>query len=114
MAGVKIKFPVCLQLLLYCLIVSAIAGCDRGTHVGTYIAEINNSTRHHETTLELKENGVGVWRAGEDEVNFSWYVKDGELRLNTRNGGVIVGTLDNDVIRVSLPGSSELFFKKLK
>ncbi len=83
-------------------------------HVGTYIAEIKDSPHHHETILELQETGVGVWRVGDDEVTFSWYVKGNELRLNTKNGGVIVGNLDNGVIHVTLPGSQDLFFKKVK
>jgi hypothetical protein len=62
----------------------------------------------------LKETGVGVWRVGDDEVTFSWYVKGNELRLNTKNGGVIVGSLDNGVIHVTLPGSKELLFRKVK
>jgi hypothetical protein len=90
-------------------------GCGPSTaQVGTYTAEIKDSPRHNETTLELKETGVGVWRVGDDEVTFSWYVKGNELRLNTRNGGVIVGSLVKGVIHVSLPGSQELFFKKVK
>ena len=90
-------------------------GCGPSSaHVGTYIAEIKASPHHHEATLELKETGVGVWRVGDDEVTFSLYVKGNELRLNTKNGGVIVGSLDKGVIHVTLPGSQELFFKKVK
>ncbi|MGA2936841.1 MAG: hypothetical protein ABSF52_07060 [Syntrophobacteraceae bacterium] len=112
---IKIQSSVFLRLFLFCLIPAAMTGCGPSTaHVGTYIAEIKASPHHHETTLELKETGVGVWRVGDDEVTFSWYVKGNELRLNTKNGGVIVGSLDNGVIHVTLPGSQELFFKKVK
>ncbi len=115
MMSIKVKLLACLRLVLFCLLVSAPAACDRGNpHVGNYIAEIKDSRHYHETSLELKENGVGVWRVGDDEVNFSWYVKDDELRLNTRNGGVIVGSIDNQVIHVTLPGPTELIFKRLK
>ncbi len=90
------------------------AGCGPSTaHVGTYIAQVK-ALHHHETTLELKETGVGAWRVGDDEVAFSWYVKGNELRLNTKSGGVIVGSLENGVIHVTLPGSEDLFFKKAK
>jgi hypothetical protein len=112
---IKVQSSVFLRLLLFCLISAAITGCGPSTgHVGTYIAEIKDSPHHHETILELKETGVGVWRVGDDEVSFSWYVKGNELRLNTKNGGVIVGSLDNGVIHVTLPGPQELFFKKVK
>jgi hypothetical protein len=112
---IKVQSSVFLRLLLFCLISAAMTGCGPSTGpVGTYSAEIKASPHHHETILELKETGVGVWRVGDDEVTFSWYVKGNELRLNTRNGGVIVGSLDNGVIHVTLPGPQELFFKKVK
>jgi len=79
-------------------------GCGPSTeHVGTYVVETTASPPHHETSLELQETGAGVWKVGNDEVSFSWYVKGNELRLNTRNGGVIVGSLVKGVIHVSLP-----------
>ena len=89
----KIRSPVFLLLLLFCLLLfTAVAGCGPGTqHVGTYVAEIKNSPHHSETTLELKETGTGIGKVGDDEVAFSWHVKGKELRLHTKNGGVIVG-----------------------
>ena len=64
--------------------------------------------------MELKETGTGVWKVGDDEVAFSWHVKGNELRLHTQNGGVIVGSLDNQIIHVTLPGSKEFSFRKVK
>jgi hypothetical protein len=111
----KVKPSVFLRLLLFCLTSAAVTGCGPSTaHVGTYIGEIKPTLYHHEITLELKETGVGVWRVGDEEVTFSWYVKGNELRLNTRHGGVIVGSLDNGVIHVILPGPQEIFFNKVK
>jgi hypothetical protein len=112
----KIRSPVFFLPVLFCLLVFiAAAGCGPGTqYVGTYIAEIKDSPYRSETTLELKETGTGVWKAGDDEVTFSWNVKGNELRLHTKNGGVIVGSLDNQIIHVTLPGSKELFFRKVK
>ena len=51
---------------------------------------------------------------GDDEVTFSWHVKGNELRLHTRNGGVIVGSLDDRIIHVTIPGSNELLFRKVQ
>ena len=114
MMRIKVQHSVFLRLLLFCLIFAAMTGCGPSTrHVGTYIAESKDSPHHHETILELKETGAGVWRVGDDEVAFSWYAKGNELRLNTKNGGVIVGSLDHGVIHVTLPGPQELFFKKV-
>jgi hypothetical protein len=102
--------------VLFCIfLLTAAAGCGPGTqHVGTYIVEIKDSPHRSETTLELQETGIGVWKVGDDELTFSWHVKGNELRLHTRDGGVIVGSLDNQIIHVTLPGSGELFFRKVK
>ena len=103
------------RLLLLCLVLAAMAVCgQRPAYVGIYIADAKGSANSLETTLELKETGVGVWKVGDDEVTFFWYAKGNELRLNTKNGGVIVAAIDNDVIHCTLPGSKELRFSKVK
>ena len=86
------------------------------SQLGTYVAETNAHADpcRPETSLELKETAIGIWKVGEDEVSLSWYVKGNELRLNTRNGGVIVGRLDDESIHVTLPGSEDILFKKVK
>jgi hypothetical protein len=94
-----------------------VIGCgSRTPQLGTYIAEINvqGPPNHRETSLDLKETGVGVWRVGDDEVTLSWYVKDDELRLNTKSGGVIVGRMTKDDIHITLPGSEDILFKKVR
>lgn len=110
----KVQFRDLFRLLVVCCIPLAfVIGCGpRATQIGTYISEV--TPNQHGTTLELKEAGVGVWRVGDDEVPFSWYVKGDELRLNTKSGGVIVGRLDNDIIHISIPGSQDLRFKKVR
>ncbi len=111
-----IRPPVLLLPVLFSLFLfTAAAGCGPGLqHVGTYISETKDSSHRVETTMELKETGTGVWKVGDDEVAFSWHVKGNELRLLTQNGGVIVGSLDNQIIHVTLPGSKELSFRKVK
>jgi hypothetical protein len=46
------------------------------------------------------------------EVPFAWYIKRGDLRVNTKAGGVIVGKIDKDTIHMTLPGSKALTFRK--
>ena len=50
---------------------------------------------------------------GTEEVTFAWYIKRGELRVNTKGGGVIVGKIDKDTIQITLPGSKIMSFKKV-
>jgi len=111
----KMQSPGCLRLVLVLILLAFLTGCGRGTqHIGTYIAEIKAWPHDYFTTLELKEAAVGVWKVGDDEVSFSWYVKDNELRLNTKKGGIIIGSLEDGMIRVTLPGFEELLFRKVK
>jgi hypothetical protein len=81
--------------------------------IGTYKAEVKDLPKQVETVVELKDNGEGIWRVGDEEVPFSWYIKGHELRVNTKRGGVIVGIIENDVIHITLPGLNTLLFKKL-
>lgn len=102
-------------LLPLCLLVFLMLSCGSQEQlVGTYLADARDTARKDETAIELKLNGQGVWRVGDDEVAFSWYMKRDELRLNTKNGGVIVGDYKDNVIRVTLPGTGPLSFKKVK
>lgn len=103
-----------MRLLSLCLLLILMTSCGKEDRlIGTYKAEAKDSPNQAETLLELKANGDGIWRVGDEEVPFSWYIKAGELRVNTRGGGVIVGTIENDAIHLTLPGSKTLSFKKI-
>ena len=102
-------------LLPLCLVFALTFSCgSRHEYVGSYVADPKDSPKQTETSLELKENGEGVWKVGDEEVPFSWDVKHNELRVNTKGGGVIVGDLEKDVIHLSLPGSKRMTFKKVQ
>lgn len=97
---------ICLALVLPC-------SCQYGDpYTGTYEGEGRVLNRMEEVTLELKSGGEGVWRVGADEVPFSWYVKGGELRVNTRTGGVITGIIQEKTIEITLPDSMKMTFRK--
>ena len=104
-----------IRLFGLCLLLIVAVSCGpRENLTGTYKAETADSPRQAETTLELKSNGDGLWKVGDDEVPFAWYVKSGELRVNTKGGGVIVGTIANDTIQITLPGTKMMSFKKVE
>lgn len=95
------------------LIFVLLAGCgSREGLVGVYKVESSESGKLTEASFELKANGDGVWRASDQEVPFSWYMKGGELRVNTRGGGVLVCEVDNGTIRMELPGTGKMTFRK--
>lgn len=105
----RVNVAICF-LCLFCA--TALAGCDTGTKalVGTYQAQ----TRNGRVTLQMKESGQGVWTVGEDQITFSWHLKGNQLRLYTRNGGVILGALKAGTIQIALPGLHELSFTKTR
>jgi hypothetical protein len=96
----------CLLLLLSC------EGRDR--YAGVYKAVPKEAVKQ-EIVLELKANGEGSWRVGSkdsSEIPVAWYLKHGELRVDTKEGGVIVGKIGRDSIQMTLPGIGPLTFKK--
>jgi hypothetical protein len=94
------------------LLILMISCGSKDPFIGIYKTEAKDSPKQAETILELKVNGDGIWRVRDEEVPFSWYRKGGELRVNTKGGGVIVGAIENDAIHITLPGSKTLSFKK--
>jgi hypothetical protein len=102
-------------LLGLCLVVILLFGCEsKDKYVGVYKAQASDSSKQAEVVLELKANGDGLWRVGSEEVNFAWDIKGGELRVNTKRGGVIVGKMDKDTIQITLPSSKTMSFKKVQ
>jgi len=103
-------------LLLLCLVPAVLVyGCgSKPQPSGTYVSDATASPRHGEATLDLKDNGVGVWKVGDEEVSFTWFMKGDELRVHTKSGGVLVGTVEDNAIKMAIPGSNEMAFKKVK
>jgi hypothetical protein len=104
---------------LFVLLVSLLSCGSEDKYVGVYQAQATWTAKQGVTILELKANGDGLWRASSGkvtgtfvEVPFAWYIKRGELRVNTKAGGVIIGKIDKDTIQITLPGSRALTFRK--
>ena len=96
-----------------CVLLMLLLSCEsRDKYAGVYKAEEKELAKQREIILELKGNGDGVWRVGSGEDSFVWYIKRGELRVNTKGGGVIVGKIEKDTIQMTLPGFKAMTFKK--
>jgi hypothetical protein len=103
-----------MQIFSLCLVVILCLACEsRDKYLGAYRAEANRLSKQPEAIMELKANGDGVWRMGDEEIPFTWYIKSGELRINTKGGGVIVGAIAASSIEVTLPSAGTLLFKKI-
>lgn len=100
-----------LGVSLLCLVLALCSACESNDkYAGTYGAQ----GKAGEVRMELKANGQGVWVAGSQEVLFSWHIKAGDLRINTKEGGVIVGKIEGTTIKINLPGQKELVFKRVQ
>jgi hypothetical protein len=101
------------RLLSFCFLLTLIISCgSKEEFTGTYKAAGGDSPKQAEMEIELKTNGAGIWRVSDEEVPFAWYIKGEELRVNTKGGGVIVGTIEKDTIHISLPGSNKMIYFK--
>ncbi len=77
-----------MRLLPLCLLLILMLSCGpKDQFIGTYKAEVKDSPKQAETVLELKADGDGIW---------------------------IVGSIENAAIRITLPGSKTLSFKKIE
>jgi hypothetical protein len=79
-------------------------GCESAKrYTGTYVSVSEGQLPQSESILELKEGGNAVWTTDEKEVPFRWSVKMKEIRLHTKEGGVVIGEIINDTIKIPLP-----------
>ena len=101
-------------LPLFLLLIFVVSCGSKDKVAGVYKAEGKGLPAQIETLVELKPNGDGSWKSGDEEVPFSWYTKGSELRINTKGGGVIVGSLEKDSIHLTLPGTEEMTFRKIR
>jgi hypothetical protein len=130
------RFEILMCALGLLMLATFLASCEsRDKYVGIYEAEAKGTARQESVVLELKANGDGLWKVtspgkkdsllpekgigaspekkGSVEVPFTWYIKHGHLRINTQEGGVIVGKLHHTgVISITLPGSKTLTFTR--
>jgi hypothetical protein len=101
-----------LPVTLWCLILLCTFSCgSKGEYAGLYKSQVAESTRQPE--IELKEDGEGIWRIEDNEESFTWYVKGGEIRLNTKQGGVIVAKIKDNTLEIVLPGRKKMSLKKV-
>lgn len=88
--------------------------CDRHEGiVGKYRAVNDQAKGHLTATLELKANGKGLWSIETDNAPFRWNLHQNTIRLHTQSGGIIEGIVDNGTIRINLPGSGIIIFKRV-
>lgn len=101
------------MLLLVCIVCAFALSCDSHERLaGTYEAQVPETSTQYGSYIELHEGGAGLWVSGDHEVEFKWEARNGELRLNTKGGGVLVGRVNEGLIKIKLPGDRVMDFKK--
>ena len=101
-------------IVIFFTMIFSLACDNKQKYAGLYRAEGGALHQGRENTIELKENGQGIWRLADDEASFSWGVNGKEIRLHTKNGGVITGMLEKTGIEITLPSSQKVFFTRIK
>ena len=91
----------CLACLLFLLTFSC---TQKDIYEGVYKAEGGSSEKYCNSQIELMEKGLAVWRVPDDEVSFRWDIKDSEIWLSSKSGGIIIGKIRGDIIEMELPG----------
>lgn len=92
-----------------------IMGCQEPSEIkGSRWAEARQEHQAPLSRLELGPNGQGSWSKGEERVLFKWEIKDNQIWLHTKSGGVVAGKIvAEDRIEINLPGTERLIFKKV-
>lgn len=95
-----------LRPALACLMLLFIFSCvQEDIYEGVYKAKGGKTEKYCNSQIELMEKGEAVWRVPDDEVSFRWDIKDNEIWLSSKSGGIIIGTIQDNTIRVKLPGT---------
>ena len=109
----KIRKPkLMLAIIGFLLVILPLSCGPSGRYTGTYVAIGHPPPQHAGTMIELQEEGEGVWRTRNSEVSFRWSVQGKEIRLHTKEGGIIVGKIEKDTLTLLLPGERIMSFKK--
>jgi hypothetical protein len=111
----KSKTVVFIFIWIIGFLLSGSLGCNsKDTYIGTYQAvDSGGGSLEGDISIELMENSKGVWKRGDEEIPFSWYIKRNTIRINTRDGGIIIGHLKRKGITMQMPGEVEITFRKI-
>ncbi len=101
-----------LPFFLFCMFLSIYSCGSKEVYEGIYKAQDETSPRNAETQIELREKGIGVWRVLGEEAAFRWDIKDSEIWVSTKLGGIIIGKIQGEIIEITLPGLKAMTFRK--
>lgn len=107
--------PVTRLIFLLVLLPLLVCQCDKHeTIAGTYHAIESSPQGNPPATLELQADGKGLWSIETDNAPFRWNLYRNAIRLHTQTGGVVDGTVEGETIKIDIPGSGIIIFKREK
>ena len=103
-----------LRFMLILFVAALVWGCNSQQEklVGKYIAVNIGDAGLVQASLELLPEGKGFWSIDTDNAPFRWDLYQNKIRLHTRSGGVIEGTLGQDTLQFTLPGTGQIRFQR--
>jgi hypothetical protein len=108
-------FSIFILFSLACLVLAVTSGCAReDKYIGSYTATEKSPPEFSAMQVDLQKDGKGIRRVHGEEVQFEWKVKGSELRIHTRDGGILIAKMNNGTLEVTLPGSKTLYLQKVK
>ncbi len=109
----KLGIKIFLKLLFPLFLIFLNLSCEsREALVGSYTGLEEEARQPAQAEIKLKEDGFGLWRVGDEEVSFRWNRTGNEIRLHTKEGGVIIGEIKGGNLKITLPGTKSMSFKK--
>lgn len=78
---------------------------------GTYL-QVSGAASVSLSIITLEETREGIWETDLDEISFRWSVRDSEIWLHTKTGGVITGKITDQGFIMELPETGSLVFRR--
>jgi len=110
-----------LALLVFIALALVLGACEADVPVaGVYVAAAPAQTvgaeerEPNEITLELKPGGEGALVTRTDSAPLKWDLRDETVTLHGKSGGVMIGAVTRDGLKVQFPGVGELLFVRMK
>jgi len=105
----KKSIPFCLVFIMAIFI---FAGCaEQPDMAGTYQQVSIAAPRSH-SIIELKDNNEGVWETDIDAISFRWSIRDDEVWLHTKTGGLIIARITDQGFIIELPEAGSFEFHR--
>lgn len=104
--------PALKPLMLIVCLVFMLASCSGQPDMAGKYQDVSHDASHSPSVIELRDNKEGTWETEIDLINFRWSVRDDEIWLHTKTGGVIIGQITDEGFKIELPDVGTYVFEK--